>query len=253
MMSTNIEQSKKLVELGINPSTADMSWIEDFLGYDKDGKRLRGKYRLYGEILIPACGQDRVLAWSLSALLELMPFPMITQHTDKTWICVSYSNGSVYRVENQAAPIDAAFKMVCFLKENNLTQENKKLLIIDICSRIPYKVKGLITYVNYPDVVGSDRAVTIYYDNIIQLKLNEVEIKPYLRPMSSMTEEECKELGEISATIENIGEVIPNVPYYIEVVRPEQIDWLNVHHFDYRGLIEKGLAIEVTEENNPYK
>jgi hypothetical protein len=29
-------------------------------------------------------------------------------------------------------------------------------------------------------------------------------------------------------------------------------DWLNAHHFDYRGLIEKGLAIEVTEENNPY-
>lgn len=30
-------------------------------------------------------------------------------------------------------------------------------------------------------------------------------------------------------------------------------DWLNAHHFDYRGLIEKDLAIEVTEENNPYK
>ena len=119
MISTNIEQSKKLVELGINPSTADMSWIEDFLGYDKDGKRLHGKYRLYGEILIPAYGQDRVLAWSLSALLELMPFPMITQRKDNTWSCISYPNGSVYRVENQAASIDAAFEMVCLLKENN--------------------------------------------------------------------------------------------------------------------------------------
>lgn len=33
----------------------------------------------------------------------------------------------------------------------------------------------------------------------------------------------------------------------------DSIDWLNAHHFDYRGLIEKGLAIAVAEENNPYK
>ena len=79
------------------------------------------------------------------------------------------------------------------------------------------------------------------------------DIKPYLRPMSSMTEEECIELGNIEATIENVPEVIPNVPYYIEVAYSKQIDWFNAHHFDYRGLIEKGLAIAVTEENNPYK
>ena len=71
--------------------------------------------------------------------------------------------------------------------------------------------------------------------------------------MSSMTEEECIELGNIKATIENISEVIPNVPYYIEVACSKQIDWLNSNHFDYRGLIEKGLAIAVTKENNPYK
>ena len=73
------------------------------------------------------------------------------------------------------------------------------------------------------------------------------DIKPYLRPLSSMTEEECKELGKLSAIIENVGETLPNAPYYIEVARPEQIDWLNAHHFDYRGLIEKGLALEALE------
>ncbi len=51
--------------------------------------------------------------------------------------------------------------------------------------------------------------------------------------MSSMTEEECKELGELPATIENVCETLPNIPYYIEVARPEQLDWLNAHHFDY--------------------
>jgi hypothetical protein len=77
--------------------------------------------------------------------------------------------------------------------------------------------------------------------------------QPYLRPMSSMTEEECIELDNIETTIENIYEMIPNAPYYIEVVSSKQIDWLNAHHFDYRGLIEKGLAIEITKENNPYE
>ena len=84
------------------------------------------------------------------------------------------------------------------------------------------------------------------------------EIKPYLRPMSSMTEEEFLEYHNIKynkvtyrdnwkridiGKFQNVG-IIP-----IE----EYLDWLNEHHFDYRGLIEKGLAIEVTEKNNPYK
>ena len=60
--------------------------------------------------------------------------------------------------------------------------------------------------------------------------------KPYLRPMDSMTEEEYAEFG------------YDTLRYTIQ-----DIDWLNAHHFDYRGLIEKGLAIEVTKENNPYK
>ena len=70
------------------------------------------------------------------------------------------------------------------------------------------------------------------------------EFKMYLRPMSSMTEEEEKEYEEWHEELEE-GR-IKDWKY------GEYIDWLNAHHFDYRGLIEKGLAIEVTEENNPY-
>ena len=138
-----------------------------------------------------------------------------------------------------------------------MTQEDKELLFKDLSARLSYGVicqvddeaaglnDGKLVIIDIPkELVRFDAE---YWDAYID------DIKPYLRPMSSMTEEECKELGELSATIENVGETLPNVPYYIEVARPEQIDWLNARHFDYRGLIEKGLAIEVTEENNPYK
>jgi hypothetical protein len=70
-------------------------------------------------------------------------------------------------------------------------------------------------------------------------------IKPYLRPMSSMTEEEYKEFSVLA-----VGTHLfkgPLIPSY------DTLDWLNKHHFDYRGLIKKGLAIGVTKENNPYK
>ena len=58
------------------------------------------------------------------------------------------------------------------------------------------------------------------------------ECKPYLRPMSSMTEEEEKEYHDARSD------------YYDDL---GTYDWLNAHHFDYRGLIEKGLALEAPE------
>jgi hypothetical protein len=87
----------------------------------------------------------------------------------------------------------------------------------------------------------------------------EISWKPYLRPMSSMTEEELKELNE---KYENIAYFfIQKPPYYhglqaqhsdigsIEISEFSEIyDWLNARHFDYRGLIEKGLALEAPAE-----
>lgn len=72
-------------------------------------------------------------------------------------------------------------------------------------------------------------------------------IKPYLRPMSSMTEEEWKDY-------KNIDDRSYSCPMdYAHIPASDRIDWLLAHRFDYRGLIPKGLAIEVTKENNPYK
>lgn len=121
-----------------------------------------------------------------------------------------------------------------------MTKEEKQLLLNDLCARLPHYTMVLM------DDGGVELLVSVNVDTGICNGLKGLP-KPYLRPMSSMTEEECKELGELSATIENIGETLPNVPYYIEVARPEQIDWLLSHHFDFHGLIPMGLALEAPE------
>ena len=117
-----------------------------------------------------------------------------------------------------------------------MTQEDKDLLLKDLCARLPYGVKVQVTQV--PIRLSNDETLT--YNRMYSLdEFDEyITIKPYLRPLSSMTEEESKEY-EIQCCIDD------------DIVC--HIDWLNEHHFDFRNLIEKGLAIEVTEENNPYK
>lgn len=109
-----------------------------------------------------------------------------------------------------------------------MTQEEKNLLLQDLCGRIPYGVK-----VNHLlDTKPSDLfAIDTYRSTLYCFRNGREEwykvefIKPYLRPMSSMTEEEEDE--------------------YELVCRKSittQIDWLNKNMFDYRGLIPKGLA-----------
>lgn len=126
----------------------------------------------------------------------------------------------------------------------------KQLLLKDLCARLPYHPNIRVFNPDGFEGYQTGEFDTFLWPHHIEpFQMDRFEtIKPYLRPMSSMTEEECKELGELPATIENVGETLPNAPYYIEVARPEQIDWLNVHHFDFRGLIEMGLALEAPEE-----
>ena len=123
-----------------------------------------------------------------------------------------------------------------------MTQEDKELLFKDLCARLPYGVK---IQVYYEDIAGSG-----YFDETVWLIDNDEpfhvndrwieNVKPYLRPLSSMTEEELKEFQEFRN--------ITPLDWL-----PLALDWLLEHHFDFRGLIPKGLAIEVTESNNPYK
>lgn len=123
-----------------------------------------------------------------------------------------------------------------------MREEDKNLLMIDLCSRLPYGVKveaetwledeGEFAYV--PDKVysiNSDGYIVHGYDEVY-------ECKPYLFPLSSMTEEQKEEFDRLYT-------------YDALIINPqwELIDWLNKNHFDYRGLIEKGLAIDATNKN----
>ena len=79
--------------------------------------------------------------------------------------------------------------------------------------------------------------------------LNSADFKPYLRPMSSMTDEEKKEWHD---TFDNVYDYVPEADDYDdnwhEEPGIESYDYLISHHFDYRGLIPKGLALEATED-----
>lgn len=120
----------------------------------------------------------------------------------------------------------------------NMTQKDKELLIRGISCRIPYgiivNVGGLfdakLTSVNWHDEVSVEDSVGLYHIS---------EVKPYLFPLSSMTKEQKQEYQYITE----------RWMYDSSYSIGDSIDWLNAHHFDYRGLIKKGLAIDATELN----
>lgn len=132
-----------------------------------------------------------------------------------------------------------------------MIREDKELLLQDLCARLPYVIIGRYSWKgNKPynrELTGS------LFDELKSSwdSTEDSQFSPYLRPMSSMTEEEKKEFID-AVTWEVDGK------FYIDECEDisfyqEKYDWLNAHHFDYRGLIKKGLAIEITEEDNPYK
>lgn len=125
------------------------------------------------------------------------------------------------------------------------TQEDKELILKDISGRLPY---GLIVQIS---LFRNDRRKTdIDLDPHVTENIWEIIDKyhalPYLRSMSSMTEKEKEEYCNLQDRF-LLSSKYPVTDAYA------LFDWLNSHYFDFRGLIEKGLAIEVTEENNPYK
>lgn len=128
-----------------------------------------------------------------------------------------------------------------------MKQEYIDLLRKDIAARLPYK--PVVTNEKLDSGYGhrlhlGDLATSQYLDSI-----HIEDTKVYLRTMSSMTEEEKKESLSFFQVVElNSG----LTPLLSALKSFEYINWLNAHYFDYRGLIEKGLAIEVTEDNNPY-
>ena len=120
-----------------------------------------------------------------------------------------------------------------------MAQEDKELLLKDLCARLPYGV--VIQYhTDYdwaPVKMHNTSAYGLFNDSY---RLGNC--KPYLRPMSSMTEEEREEYCSFSLG----GDWASN--RYMTVPAFKVLDWLNAHHFDYRGLIEEGLALEAPKD-----
>ena len=117
-----------------------------------------------------------------------------------------------------------------------MTQEEKELLLKDLCARLPYQ--PICEFTDTEDDFCTTTAVLGY--SLRDFIAGKVLIKPYLRPMSSMTEEEKFEYDRI-LSIEHEGYLL------IEEV-PDIIDFYNSKHLDYRGLIPMGLALEAPED-----
>lgn len=114
-----------------------------------------------------------------------------------------------------------------------MTQEEKQLLLKDLCARLPYGIK-------MTDGVDTYRLTSPFLYKYI-----EMELKPYLRPISSMTEEEREEFNKVGGVMSYNPK---NDTWAISAFTPEAYDWLNNNAFDYRGLIPMGLALEATKE-----
>ena len=120
----------------------------------------------------------------------------------------------------------------------------KKLLIKDLSSRLPYNVICQVEFkengkYNSEVMLLSGIFTDEAYFTTKGGSIYSNEYKPYLFPMSSMTDEQKQEYQYITERW------MHDSSYSIS----DSIDWLNAHHFDYRGLIEKGLAIDATGLN----
>lgn len=156
-----------------------------------------------------------------------------------------------------------------------MTQEEKQLLLKDLCARVSYGVKVYYQEeICSIDCICPDGQILLIDKYGTQLPntgdnlFGDInEIKLYLRPMSSMTEKEKKELlrivigrkaakyfqvlsdGSIDNTDARHQDLDKFSIHYVNfngINTSSYLDWLNAHHFDYRGLIKKGLAIEAT-------
>lgn len=143
-----------------------------------------------------------------------------------------------------------------------MTQKDKELLIKDLCARIPYGVK--VEYKN--EIFGVEHVCPMYeevkFDTHETWTVDVSDIKPYLFPISSMTEEQKEEYYSLADDVT----IKPGQGSYFGIkihciklgisdnphegvwdwIDLDAIDWLNKNHFDYRGLIEKGIALDAT-------
>ena len=139
-----------------------------------------------------------------------------------------------------------------------MTQEEKQLLLIDLCARLPYGVKGKLYNSNYTAIL-KDVRYSCFYPLLVrplecpltndECSLGVDEFRPYLRPMSSMTVAEeyeyhqCKNIDCLEISEMEHAEMLKATALFFS----RATDWLLANHFDFRGLIPLGLALEAPE------
>ena len=118
-----------------------------------------------------------------------------------------------------------------------MTQDEKDILLKDLCARLPYGVKVESVFINPDTKDHKSCGIEIFNaTSLLMIRDGLGEFKPYLFPISSMTDEQKREEYEICKE-------------YIIGYESNLIDFYNKYHLDYRGLIEKGLAIDATGLN----
>lgn len=129
-----------------------------------------------------------------------------------------------------------------------MNEQEKQLLLKVLCEILPYKPHCRVFRLNGDIKENDDILYGVIGDNVMTLKSDKDEclmyyqIKPYLRPMESMTNEEIEDYHNLCTKQWNVH--IDDYWYYDTV---ESIDWLNSNHFDNRGLIQIGIALQAEE------
>lgn len=119
-----------------------------------------------------------------------------------------------------------------------MTKEEKNILLKELCMRLPYSLRisvdgkvETLEGVNVPDMVAN-------YGGWCSCDIEEV--KPYLLPLTSMSEMQRSELRSFGWNIDGLHEYVVHMGCY------SLLEWLIANHFDYRGLISKGIALDAT-------
>ena len=134
-----------------------------------------------------------------------------------------------------------------------MKQEDKELLLKDLCARLPYNPLISINGERYrmEEIRNAIIGINVYKITVDGCDIEYMNIKPYLFPLSSMSNEQKLEIKSLCDGTEIFDDgswmsyisILGNFNFEINLA---VVDWFNKNHFDYRGLIPKGLAIDAT-------
>lgn len=138
----------------------------------------------------------------------------------------------------------------------NTIQQDQELLLQNLCGRLPYGVK-LDFYAHATDEHYVCKLVGIVPENGMPIiaetdcgsfTLLQEHVKPYLFPLSSLTQEQCYELGMISSELRDSWKYT-RISIPLLLCNFKQIDFFYRYHIDFHGFIDRGLAIDATGKN----